>query len=162
MPTNPWMNPLQYLTCGPCRILTISVFTSAWALFPRAVSTPSVSLSFPVPTCRCSIFLYCGHVVSTGDEMQPTEMIIDQFIMNLRRREDLDRVSQHDLRANKVSHNESSQYLQGFQERLRRKRYLKDADKDVRAVVVVCCRPPNLRCSRYMRSFGRPGTSQLL
>ncbi len=55
--------------------------------------------------------------------------------MKLRRRDDLGRVSQHDLLANKVSHNESSQYLQGFQERLRRKHYLKGVDKDVRAFV---------------------------
>ncbi len=94
--------------------------------------------------------------------MQPTEMNIDQFIMKLRRCEDFGCISQHDLLANKLSHNESSQYLQGFQERLQCKCYLKDADKDVRAVVVVCCRPPNLRCSRYMQSFGRPGTSQFL
>jgi hypothetical protein len=46
----------------------------------------------------------------------------------------------------------SSEFLEEIRESLRRKRYIDNTIQDVRAVLLRCCRPPDLRCSRNMRN----------
>ncbi len=118
-----------------------------------------ILLSFPIPTCRFSTFLYGDHVIFTVEEMQPTHADRTEFTMTLPSRDNWRRLSEEDLAHNKVTRGWSS-HLREFEERLRRKRYI-DAVQDVRTVVA-CCRPTHLRCSRHMRLFGRSGSSQRL
>ena len=73
--------------------------------------------------------------------------------MNLRSLAMWDRLSEDDLTYNNVRRAGSSQLLEKLQERLRRKRYIDDAFVDERAVLL-WCRPPDLRYSRYMRRSG--------
>jgi hypothetical protein len=84
--------------------------------------------------------------------MYPTTANITEFTMKLRDLECWDRLCEDDLYYSNVRQG-SSQFLQEFQERLGRKRYIGDAAKDVRAALR-CCRSPDFRCSRYMSDSG--------
>ena len=63
-----------------------------------------------------------------------------------------DRLGQGDLLYNNVRRAESSQFLEQFQQNLRRKRYISPANPYVRTALP-CCRPPNLRSSRCIGHF---------
>ncbi len=91
--------------------------------------------------------------------MQPTHADRIEFTMTLPSPDNWRRLSEDDLAQDKVTLG-WSRHLREFQERLRRNCYI-DAVQDVRAVVS-CCRPAHLRCSRHMRRFGGPGSSQRL
>jgi hypothetical protein len=73
--------------------------------------------------------------------------------MKLQGLEVWDRLGNNDLYFNNVRRAGASQHLREFQERLERKRYISNDTADVR-VVLPCCRPPDLRCSRAMRRSG--------
>ncbi len=119
-------------------VATIPLISCSCYLFPTINPFSSIT------TCRLATFLYGGDVVFTvaSDEMHPTDTERTEFIMRL---EDLDNwscLSEEDLLHNEVELTRSSQYLQEFQGRLLRERYIIGTDlQNVRAVVVICCRP---------------------
>ena len=79
-----------------------------------------------------------------------------EFTIKLERVENWNRLRGEDLSHNEVREVESSPFLQEFQQRLRRKRYIDNArgKYDVRAVLrsLRCCRPPDHRCSKHFSS----------
>jgi len=101
-------------------------------------------------------FLCGGYLVYPGAafghgapvlEILPSRPTRAEFIIRLRSNGNWDRLCSADLTYNNVKPVRSSQRLEGVQERLRRKRFI---EEEVRAVLP-CSRPPDLRCSRYMR-----------
>ena len=79
-----------------------------------------------------------------------------KFTIKLERAENWNRLEGGDLSYNEIRQVESSPFLQEFQQRLRRKRYIDNArgKYDVRAVLrsLRCCRPPDFRCSKHFSS----------
>ncbi len=131
-------------------------------LLPFPLSHTIIDPFSSITACRFLTFFYGGLVVFTvfSDEMRPTETDRTQFTIQLLDLDNWGHFSQHNLHYNEVTLAESSQEtfsklsksLREFQECLRRKRYINNGVEDVRAVVV-CCRPPDLRCPRNMRRF---------
>jgi hypothetical protein len=111
-----------------------------------------------ITICRFLLFL-CGDHVVFADLGRPLFEVLPrvsdrpEFTMYLRNLATWDRLSENDLTYNNVRPAGSSQPLEELQERLWRKRYIGDAFVNVRPVLL-CCRPPDLRCSRYMRRSG--------
>ena len=103
------------------------------------------------------IFLCGDDVVFTDDrllDLLPTESHGTVFTMKLRGVAYWDRLDDVDLAYNdvrRVGVGSYPPYVQELQEHLRRKRYINDATEDVHAVLP-CCRPPDLRCSSFIRS----------
>ena len=122
------------------------------------MSLISLNLFHPITTCRCLPFL-CGDHVIFADlgrpffEMLPRVSERIELRMKLRSVALWDRLREDDLTYDNVRRVGSSQLLEEFQERLRRKRYIDAAFVEVRAVPP-CCRPLDLCRSRYMRRSG--------
>ena len=94
--------------------------------------------------------------LTAQDGMVPNVANKTEFMIKLRRLENWDHLSVHDLSHNGVRELGSSPFLQKFQQRLKRKRYIDNAmgKYDVRAVLrsLRCCRPPDFRCSKHFSS----------
>ena len=82
--------------------------------------------------------------------MLPSVPTRTEFTIRLRDYATWDRLRYEDLIYNNVIRVPSSQILEDFQERLQRRRYIGNSVAGVRTVLL-CCRPPDLRCSRNMR-----------
>jgi len=117
-----------------------------------------ISLSFPTNVSILNILSWwpCHFTV---EDMHPTQADGIEFTMTLPSIDNWPRLSAGDLAHNNVTLGSTS-HLREFQERLRRKRYIYVVE-DVRAVIA-SCRPAHLRCSRHIRRFGGPGSSQRL
>jgi hypothetical protein len=96
--------------------------------------------------------------LAAQDEIIPTEANKTEFTMKLRELQYWNRLSVEDLSLNKINEARSSQFLQEFQGRLKRKRYIDNATKgdyEVRAVLrsLRCFRPPDFRCSKCLQAL---------
>ena len=102
------------------------------------------------PDDHLHVFVSLPRVVDNPalpDGMVLTTASLPEFTMKLRDIDNWDRLCRDDLNHSDIRETRSSEFLQTFQKRLERKRYLSE---DVRAVLR-CCRPPDFRCSSYLR-----------
>jgi hypothetical protein len=77
-----------------------------------------------------------------------------ELLITLEHIDDWTRLHLGDLNVNHVFQSApSSSHVRDLQHRLQRKRYVNNVLENVRAVLP-CCRPPNLRCSRYLCHSG--------